>query len=68
MPKTDFEWQGETRYISSVTDKGGIVPEMNNDKATFIRYCMMQKVAAEKDGFYDAVTTIQHCIDDLTGA
>ena len=66
MVKTDFEWQSETRYISDVTDKCGIVPEMNNDKATFIRYCEMQKAAAEKDGFHDAATTIQHCIDDLT--
>ncbi len=67
MAKTDFEWQAETRYISDMTDSGGIVPEMNNDKGTFIRYCEMQKAAAEKDGFYDAVTTIQHCIADLTG-
>ena len=67
MTKSDFEWQGETRYISDVTDKGGIVPEMNNDKAKFIRYCVMQKKQAEWAGRVDAATTIQHCIDDLTG-
>lgn len=65
MAKTDFQWSQECRYISEVTDKRGLVPEMNNDTATFIRYCEMQQAAAEKDGFNDAVTTIQHCIDDL---
>ncbi len=67
MTQADFEWQCETRYISDVTDKGGIVPEMNNDKAKFIRYCVMQKKQAEWAGRVDAATTIQRCIDDLTG-
>ena len=65
MPHTDFEWQAECRYISDVTDKKGNVPEMNNDKATFIRYCEMQLADAERQGFYDTATYIQHCLDDL---
>ena len=63
--KTDFDWKVECQYISDVTDKKGNVPEMNYDKATFIRYCEMQRDAAECDGFYDSATYIQHCIDDM---
>lgn len=67
MAKTDFEWQAETRYISDVTDKHGKVPEMNNDVSVFVRYCEMQKKQAESAGHFDVASTIQHCIDDLTG-
>ena len=59
-------WTGECRYISAVTDKKGNVREMNFDKATFVRYCEMQRDSAERNGFYDSATYIQHCIDDLT--
>lgn len=65
--KTDFEWARECRYISEVTDKKGMVSEMNFSTETFIRYCEMQREQAEKDAFSDAALYIQECIDDLKG-
>lgn len=62
---TDFEWQKECNYIARVTERRGIVPEMNNDTQVFIRYCAMQSERAEKQGFYGSATYIQECIDDL---
>jgi hypothetical protein len=64
---TDFEWQKECNYIAQVTEKRGIVPEMNNDTQVFIRYCEMQCRMAEKQGFCGPATYIQECIDDLRG-
>lgn len=63
--KTLTQWQEECNYISVVTDKKGNVQEMNFSKDVFVRYCNMQKSAANKSGFYDVETYIQHCIDDL---
>lgn len=65
--KTFFQWQQECNYIGGVADKKGRVPEMNNDTPTFIRYCEMQRDAAEKDGQFDAAVSIQHVIDDMQG-
>jgi hypothetical protein len=62
-----YEWAQECSYIARVTDKRGNVPEMNHDKATFIRYCEMQRDAATRDGQDDSAQYIQHCIDDLKG-
>jgi hypothetical protein len=59
------QWVEECKYISDVTDKRGNVREMNNDKSTFIRYCEMQRAAAEREGFFDTALYIQECIDDL---
>lgn len=66
MIKTDFQWREECNYIDRVADKKGAVPEMNNDKATFVRYCEMQRDSATRDGQDDAATYIQHVLDDLT--
>lgn len=63
--KTAQEWSKECQYISDVADKRGRVPEMNNDTATFIRYCEMQQAAATKAGFHDSATYIGECLDDL---
>lgn len=63
---TAFTWAQECSYIAKVTDKGGRAREMNNDKATFIRYCTMQRDTAARQGFDDSAQYIQHCIDDLT--
>ena len=65
--KTFFQWQQECNYIDGVADKKRRVPEMNNDTPTFIRYCETQRGAAEKDGQFDAATSIQHVIDDMQG-
>lgn len=65
--KTDFDWQAECSYISRTTTKQGRVPEMNKDRAVFLRYCEMQRAAAERDGQHDAAEYIQHCIDNLKG-
>lgn len=65
---TDREWVAECVYIARVTDLGGAVKEMNNDRATFVRYCEMQRDAATRDGRDDSAQYIQHCIDDLKGA
>jgi hypothetical protein len=71
---TDFDWSRECDYISHVTDKclrtagGEQHPEMksfNFDKACFVRYCEMQRNAAERDGKHDSAEYIQHCLDDL---
>lgn len=60
------EWREECNYISGVvTDKRGIVKECNYDRACFSRYCQMQRDSAEREGFYDAATYIQECMDDL---
>ena len=58
-------WREECNYISKVTDKKGRVKEMNNSTGTFRRYCEMQRDQAEREGFYDAATYIQECLDDL---
>ena len=59
------DWVDECRYIARVTDKQGSVREMNNDKATFIRYCEMMRDQAEREGFFDSALYIQECLDDL---
>ena len=66
MKKTDFEWREECNYIDRVADKKGAVSAMNNDKATFIRYCEMQRDSATRDCQHDAATHIQHVLDDLS--
>ncbi len=59
-------WREECIYIGRVADKKGLVPEMNSDLDTFVRYCTMQMRAAERDGQFDAMTYISHVIDDMT--
>jgi hypothetical protein len=59
------DWREECNYISDVTDKRGNVKEMNYDKATFVRYCEMQRDVATREGFHDTAQYIQHCLDDL---
>lgn len=65
--RSAFDWSQECAYISRVTDARGNVKEMNFDKATFIRYCEMQRDAAARAGRHDSAEYIQHCIDDLKG-
>ena len=65
---TDLQWVEECAYIERTTAVQGNVPEMNRDRATFIRYCTMQRDSASKDGQHDSATYIQHCIDDLMPA
>ncbi len=60
-----FEWSRECIYIGDVTDKRGVVQEMNYDLDTFIRYCRMQRDTATREGFHDSAQYIQHCLDDL---
>lgn len=67
MSRAAFDWVAECTYISNVTDKRGNVPEMNRDKATFIRYCEMQQASATRAGFHDTAEYIGHCLDDLRG-
>lgn len=71
---TDFTWASECDYISKVTDvaRGLRTPDeafnlsnFNYDRSAFIRYCIMQRNAAERQGHSDSATYIQHCIDDL---
>jgi hypothetical protein len=64
--KSEFDWVQECVYISDVADKKGRVKEMNYDKATFVKYCEMQRDAAKRAGRYDSAEYIQQCIDDLT--
>lgn len=64
--KLTAQWASECGYISKITDMRGQVVAMNNCKATFIRYCEMQKASATRQGFHDSATYIQHCIDDLS--
>jgi len=63
--KTDLEWAAECGYIELVTARGGKVPALNNDTATFIRYCTMQRDMATREGRHDSAQYIQHCLDDL---
>lgn len=65
--KTVHEWQKECEYINKVTIANGMVPEMNFCKDTFIRYCIMQQEAAERDKQFDAAAYIELCINDLEG-
>ena len=58
-------WVDECKYISAITENGGVCPKMNNDKEVFLRYCIMQQQQAEKHCFLDAVEYIQQCIDEL---
>lgn len=58
-------WREECNYIERVTAERGKVREMNYDRATFVRYCEMQRDAATREGFHDTATYIQHCLDDL---
>ena len=58
-------WQNECEYISQITDKKGYVSEFNCDAEVFIRYCEMQRNQAKRDGVFDAMEYIQHCIDDM---
>ena len=60
-----LHWVEECKYISAITENGGVCPKMNNDKEVFLRYCIMQQQQAEKHGFLDAVEYIQQCIDEL---
>jgi hypothetical protein len=62
---TAADWQAECEYISRIADKKGESAQFNFDRACFVRYCEMQRNAAEKQAFFDAAEYIQHCIDDL---
>ena len=59
------DWREECNYITRLADSRGKVAEMNYDTATFVRYCEMQRNAADKAGFFDVVEYIQHVIDDM---
>jgi hypothetical protein len=61
---TVFDWQAECGYISLAADKKGKIREFNFDTDCFIRYCEMQRDAADKQGFFDSAEYIQQCIDD----
>lgn len=61
------KWANECRYIEDVMDKNAQVSEMNFDKEVFLRYCEMQRDTANRETQYDAITFIQHVIDDLKG-
>ena len=60
-------WTEECTWISNATQRKGIVSECNNDKACFLRYCIMQRDTATHDKFFDAAEYIQQCIDELEG-
>lgn len=66
--KTADDWRVECVYIANATDKKGKLPAFNNSTAVFRRYCEMQRDSAERNGFFDAATYIQECIDDLPPA
>ena len=63
--KTILDWTKECKYIAGVTALKGDLPEFNNDKHCFIRYCVMQRNAAMKQRFFDSAEYIQQCIDEL---
>lgn len=62
---TAFNWPLECDYINRVTDLRGRIATFDHSTATFIRYCEMQRGAAESQGRQDIVTYIQECIDDM---
>lgn len=67
-PERTIFWQRECTYISEASEQRGEVPEMQpGGKETFIRYCEMQRDAAQREGYDDSAQYIQHCLDDLKG-
>jgi hypothetical protein len=74
--KTADDWRDECNYISGIADRCTMpasaferrvaLRNFNGDRACFVRYCEMQRDDAERNGFYDAATYIQECINDLT--
>lgn len=66
--KTAEQWKTEVQWIEREADHKGRIASMNYDTPTFIRYCEMQRDAADRDGQFDAATSIQHVIDDMTMA
>lgn len=62
---TDSEWVGECAYIQRRTERRKFGLEFNNDIACFIRYCIMQRDTATREGYHDSAAYIQHCIDDM---
>lgn len=71
---TDFEWSHECNFISRTTSdvltgspgwRAKALANFNGDRACLIRYCVMQRDCATRDGKHDSAQYIQHCIDDL---
>jgi hypothetical protein len=61
------EWREECNYISDTTDnmrRGKLGIAFNSDPKCFVRYLVMQRDSAKREGFDDAAQYIQHCIDD----
>ena len=61
------DWREECNYITRAADRRGKIAEMGYDTAVFVRYCEMQRNAADKARLFDVVEYIQHVIDDMEG-
>jgi len=61
----NYDWAQECKRIDTAAVHRGRIKAMNYDPAVFIRYCEMQRDQAERTGFYDSATYIQHVIDDM---
>ena len=69
VASSSFSWVQECTYISDTTDvvlrgtaaaRRAALKNFNGDKACFVRYCVMQKTNATRDGQYDSEQYIQH--------
>ena len=69
--------KAEVIYCSATTDavmhgtpaeRHRALQDFSDDAATLVRYLEMQRDDMERCGVHDGATTLQHCIDDLTGA
>lgn len=64
-----LEWKEECVYICETADSAmaGTDPLKNfsGNPSTFVRYCVMQRNSATREGFDDAAQYIQHIIDDM---
>lgn len=59
-------WREECNFCTRAADSKGLLKAFNYDTACFVRYLSMQRDTAERDGFHDTVTYLQHIIDDMT--
>lgn len=63
------EWREECVYIDETVTSflAGTDPlhNFNGDPACLVRYCVMQRNSAARDGADDAAQYIQHCLDDM---
>ena len=60
-------WREECNYLSEQAEPyvRGYGPSEFADRGQFLRYAMMQRDTAAREGRYDAETYIQHIIDDV---